>query len=113
VADYRLLDVPRPAVGESGIDGEVVRIDRFGNLITNISGRILAKLPHPERARIEVGPNEVVVPLLATYADAKAGEICALVGSTDHLEVALSGGSAADTLRLSRRARVVVRPGLD
>ena len=40
--------------------------------------------------------------LVATYADIQPGEICALFGSTDHLELAANAGSAADRLQLAR-----------
>ena len=46
--------------------------------------------------------------VVSTYADADAGEICALFGSTDHLEIAASGGSAATALNLGRGALVTV-----
>ena len=40
--------------------------------------------------------------LVATYADIQPGEICALFGSTDHLELAANAESAADRLQLAR-----------
>jgi len=49
---------------------------------------------------------------VSTYSDADAGIVCALFGSTDHLEIAVSGGSAADRLGLTRGAAVVVRFGV-
>ena len=45
----------------------------------------------------------------ATYAEAAAGEVCALFGSTDHLEIAVNGGSAAPSSAGPRRA--VQSPG--
>ena len=42
--------------------------------------------------------------LVATYADVAAGELCALFGSSDHLEIAISGGSAAAAPRASGSA---------
>ena len=47
--------------------------------------------------------------LVATYADIRPGEICALFGSTDHLELAATGGSAATALAVTRGAVVAVR----
>jgi S-adenosylmethionine hydrolase len=47
--------------------------------------------------------------VVSTYADVAAGEICALFGSTDHLEIAVNMGSAAEQLRLSRGAHVTIR----
>jgi S-adenosylmethionine hydrolase len=46
--------------------------------------------------------------LVATYADIQAGEVCALFGSTDHLELAANSGSAADILGLTRGAIVEI-----
>jgi S-adenosylmethionine hydrolase len=47
--------------------------------------------------------------LVATYSDIQAGEICALFGSTDHLELAANSESAADRLQLNRGGVVEVR----
>ena len=46
--------------------------------------------------------------VVSTYADAAAGEVCALFGSTDHLEIAANGASAAAALALARGAAVHV-----
>jgi hypothetical protein len=99
------LDIPRPVVDEGRIEGQVVRVDRFGNLITNIDRRTFEKLGGP--VDIRVGPHPVSR-VVTTYADAAAGEVCALFGSTDHLEVSANSASAADALDLSRGAAVHV-----
>ena len=57
---------------------------------------------------VEVGGRDIPR-IVATYADAPSGELCALFGSTDHLEVAINAGDAAATLRLSRGAAATVR----
>jgi len=46
--------------------------------------------------------------LVATYAEIQPGEICALFGSTDHLELAANSESAADRLELARGATIEV-----
>ena len=48
--------------------------------------------------------------VVSTYADAAPGEVCALFGSTDHLEIAANGASAADALDLRPRRRRARRP---
>ena len=64
------------------IDGEVLRVDRFGNLITNIDRKTFDKLA--------AGPLDIragshpVTRVVSTYADASPEEVCALFGSTDH-----------------------------
>ena len=56
---------------------------------------------------ISIGPHSVSK-VVTTYADAPAGEICALFGSTEHLEIAANGQSAASELALGRGAPVTI-----
>jgi S-adenosylmethionine hydrolase len=99
---------PRPSVSGTELSGEVVRVDRFGNLITNIDRRSFEQLAEGRAIAVVVGGREVPR-IVATYADAPPGELCALFGSTDHLEVAINGGDAARTLGLDRGAAAKVR----
>jgi S-adenosyl-L-methionine hydrolase (adenosine-forming) len=100
------LDIPQPHVDADHIDGQVVRVDRFGNLITNIDRRTFDKLAE---GPLDLRVGEHAVPrVVSTYADADDGEVCALFGSTGHLEVAANGASAAARLDLGRGAPVHV-----
>ena len=107
VADYTKLDIPLPVVGDDGISGTVLRLDRFGNLVTNIDRKTFEKFGKEGGVQIAAG-SRTVGRLVATYADIHAGEVCALFGSTDHLELAANAGSAADVLGLSRGAPIKV-----
>jgi S-adenosylmethionine hydrolase len=100
------LEIPHPALQDGRIDGQVLRVDRFGNLITNIDRRTFDKLAAGSLdLRIGAHPVSRVV---STYADAAPGEVVALFGSSDHLEVAANGASAAEALDLGRGATVHV-----
>jgi hypothetical protein len=98
------LELPQPRVAGDEIEGQVLRVDRFGNLITNIDRRTFEKLSGAA-LDIRVGTRQVSK-VVSTYADASAGEVCALFGSTDHLEIAANGSSAAAELGLARGAAV-------
>ena len=98
------LDIPRPAVADGDIDGQVLRVDHFGNLITNIDRKTFERLAGGP-LDIRVGLH-TVARVVSTYADAAPGEVCALFGSTDHLEIAINGASAAEALELRRGAPV-------
>jgi len=112
VGDIQRMAIPQPQVQADRIDGEVMRVDRFGNLITNIDRKAFDKLagaPGGPDIPIEVhAGGRQVSKLVSTYADAAAGELCALFGSTDHLEIATNGASAAADLALARGAPVHV-----
>jgi S-adenosylmethionine hydrolase len=100
------LDIPQPSVEADRIAGTVLRVDRFGNLITNIDRKTFEKLAGGP-LDIHVGAHRVPR-VVSTYADAAAGEVCALFGSTDHLEIAANGASAAADLDLGRGTAVHV-----
>jgi hypothetical protein len=101
------LDIPQPSVSDDEIRGAVLRIDRFGNLITNIDRRAFEKFARDAAVQIGAG-GTTVGRLVATYADIQSGEVCALFGSTDHLEFSANARSAADALSLTRGAVVVI-----
>jgi S-adenosylmethionine hydrolase len=109
VTDWVALDLPQPTLGDTTLDGLVLRVDRFGNLVTNIERKAFERFVHPgDHIEVAIGEHRVSR-VVSTYADAAADGLCALFGSTDHLEVALNGGSAADRVALGRGAPVRVR----
>lgn len=108
ITNFHLIDLPRPIASAGELLGEVVRVDRFGNLITNVDRRTFEQFAGGAALAVTAGSHDVPR-VVATYAEAAAGEVCALFGSTDHLEIAVNAGDAAATLRLGRGAPVRVR----
>jgi S-adenosylmethionine hydrolase len=105
------LELPHPVLSDGRLTGAVVRVDRFGNLVTNIDRKTLDRFGREGGMQITAG-GKSVGRLVATYSEMKPGEVCALFGSTDHLELAASAGSAAQALGLARGAVVeIVRAG--
>jgi S-adenosylmethionine hydrolase len=107
VHDYHKLSVPEPTAVQGGTTGVVMRVDRFGNLVTNLDRRTFDKLAAAGPIQITVDGHDVTR-VVGTYAEAQPGELCALFGSTDHLEIAANGGNAAERLGLARGAAVVI-----
>lgn len=95
-----------------GVAGVVVHIDRFGNLITGIHRRHVESIGS-RRLLIQAGQetlDETLDGLRKTYQQVPHGSPLALIGSHDHLEIAVSGGSAALKMGLRRGDRVAVSP---
>jgi S-adenosylmethionine hydrolase len=107
LAMLQRVDIPQPVISDESIRGAVLRVDRFGNLVTNIDRRAFEKFARDAAVQIAAG-GATVGRLVATYADIQNGEVCALFGSTDHLELAANAGSAAARLGLTRGADVVI-----
>ena len=85
-------EISKPYKTPEGWAGEVLWVDRFGNLITNLE---MKHLPKP--FRLKVGKT-VVLNLATHYAEAKRGALTALLGSSGHLEISINGGNAAQKL---------------
>ena len=107
IKDHAALALPNAVETDGQVSGCVVRVDRFGNLITNISGSMLDRMVAGGPITILVGPHRIGS-LVATYGEAPADEACALVGSMGRLEIAVNGGRAADTLAARPGSGVVV-----
>ena len=76
--------------------GVILRIDRFGNLVTNFAsevGKRLARQPF----EIRIGSHCVSV-LASTYAEMRAGGLFAIAGSAGFLEVSMNQRNAAEAL---------------
>jgi S-adenosyl-L-methionine hydrolase (adenosine-forming) len=104
---WHSLNVPEAVVSDAAVAGEVLRVDRFGNLVTNVDRRTFDRLAAGSPIEIRAG-DHAVDKLVATYSEAEAGAVCALFGSTEHLEIAVNGASAAERLQLARGAPVTI-----
>jgi S-adenosylmethionine hydrolase len=103
--DLRCFEVPAPVEEKGAYRGEVVHVDHFGNAITNLPERWVV---HAEgKVLAEAGGK--TMPVVRTYGDVRAGELCALIGSAGWLEVACRDGSAAERLGLAPGIPVVLR----
>jgi S-adenosylmethionine hydrolase len=95
VTDWVRLDRPAPSHNASGVTGEVLFVDRYGNLISNIPAEILTLDDRPKRVRIS---GTEVPRIVRTYGDAEPGTLIALVSSAEWVEVAVAQGNAAQQL---------------
>jgi hypothetical protein len=107
VSEIHKLDIPVPEAAPGALRGVVLRVDRFGNLVTNIDRKAIEHFAHGGAIVIEVGPHRIER-LVATYAELPADGVGALFGSTDHLELAAPAASAAERLGVGRGAAVTV-----
>jgi S-adenosyl-L-methionine hydrolase (adenosine-forming) len=108
ITDYQRIDVPTLETSADALRGVAVHVDRFGNLVTNIDRRTFEAFAKHGHIRI-LAADRAVERLVSTYAEIAAGEVCALFGSSDHLELAANAASAASILGLGKNAIVEIR----
>ncbi len=93
IADFRTYPVREPSLKNGEIEAEIIHVDHFGNVITNI----------PEDMVKEVMEFELEhrrIPMKKTYGNAMKGELLALINSEDLLEFAINMDSAERVLGL-------------
>ena len=111
LADPVCPPLPRPAL-EPGpaVRGQVVWVDRFGNLITNVDGATLASLGEGAAGDLEVHlAGRPPAPVVSHYGAVAPGAVGAVLGSSGHLELFANCGSAAALLGAGLGTTVRVR----
>lgn len=95
-----------PISDDEGIQGWVVHIDTYGNLITNIPEELLEKCKS-QPFKIYVGTT-IINSTVSTFSDVTDGETVALIGSAGTLEICVNKGSASEMLSVYKGAPVSV-----
>ena len=98
IKDYLVPKFAQPRLSQGELTGEMLHIDDFGNIITNISKNHLEKIGVTEgsRLRIKLGKKVACIRFGSTYGEVKAKTALALIGNHDFLEIAVNQGNASE-----------------
>jgi S-adenosylmethionine hydrolase len=89
------LPIPKVFITETGaIVGNVISIDRFGNLITNIDLKLLTQYGIPEKKAVIAVGDTTLKGIMPSYISVKPGQALVIIGSRGYLEIAVNKGSA-------------------
>jgi len=89
------LVIPEPRLSKGKLSGEIIHVDGFGNLVTNLTAESLRS---KKITAITVGRRRIER-LTGSYSEIEEGKVGALIGSSNLLEIALNQGSAQEALR--------------
>jgi S-adenosylmethionine hydrolase len=105
ITDYVKMNIPTPKITQNSIDGHVVHIDRFGNIIMNITYKDIQSL-FPEGmdlSTLSIGfAGKSIKGLKKFYAEAAPGEPSAIINSSGALEIFMYKQNARTTLSVKR-----------
>ncbi len=110
IGDYRTFAIAQPRWEQTVLVGEIVHVDRFGNLISNVTPAHLEDVCSVSKRRqpfIRIG-SRMIEGLVASYSDGPAGQPAALINSDGKLEIILKEASVADLLQVGRGERIEV-----
>ncbi|HPD14201.1 MAG TPA: S-adenosyl-l-methionine hydroxide adenosyltransferase family protein [Planctomycetota bacterium] len=105
-AELVMLPVVDPTLDAGRLRGSVLRVDRYGNVVTNLTAELIAQagLKRGDKLAAKVGEATVEAVFASTYGDVPQGRALALIDSIGHLELAVNLGDLAQRLQ--------ARPGL-
>ena len=104
VNDPVTLSIPEARKTDAGIEGQVIHIDRFGNLCCNIEARMLTTPVHTVKAG-----NSAIKGISSFFGQVPKGEPLALINSFGLMEIAVNCGDASRVLGITIGDRVSVR----
>ncbi len=108
ITDFARFAMPKPKTSGNTIKGVVLRVDQFGNLITNLrSEDVPAFAAEDGKFTIRAG-SATVTKLVPTFASGANGEAIGFIGSSGYLEISINKANASRTLALGRGAEVTV-----
>ena len=110
VEEYVRFTAPKPkAVDENRLRGVVLKVDRFGNLITNISPQDVPVLFKAGASgfKIVAGSREITE-IRNAYAEGAPGEVIGMLGSMGFLEIAANRGAAAQLTGIGKGSEVSI-----
>jgi len=110
ISDYVRISIPAVKHAEKGrIEGVVLKVDKFGNLITNITAQDIPELfvAQAPPFKMAVGKHEITS-MRTSYAQGAPGEVFGILGSMGFLEISANRGSAARSLEAVKGTKIVV-----
>jgi len=108
INDYKKFSMPRPKSADGVVKGVILRVDSFGNLITNFRSEDLPeKTLESGSLKLQVGA-QTVTRLVDTFAKGSPGEAFAYLGSNGFLEIGVNRGNASKTLNAGRGVAVTL-----
>jgi S-adenosylmethionine hydrolase len=108
ITDYARFALPRPKPTDKALKGVVLRVDVFGNLLTNLTAENLPPATIASgKIALDIGGKRIEK-LTQTFAQGGVGEPFAILGSSGFLEIAVNKGHAARVLGVNRGAEVTL-----
>jgi S-adenosylmethionine hydrolase len=101
IKDYVIPAFAAPILKARELTGEVLHIDDFGNIITNVASKNLEKMEAKRRKflTVRLKNKTLKIRFCKTYGDSPVKDLLALIGSHDFLEIAVNQGNASKKLK--------------
>lgn len=110
IKSYQELYLPEVKITPKILTGEIIYIDRFGNLISNIDKHLLRNFIRDKKFRISI-KNKTLDRISNSYSKGAKLKPVALIDSFNYLEIAINCGSAHDYLKVNKGEKIIIKIG--
>ena len=110
IKSFKELELPKVNMTPNSLTGEIIYIDRFGNLISNIDKNILENFVKNKKFKIDI-KGRTIDRLSSSYSEGSYLKLIALMDSFNYLEIALNCSSARDYLGVDKGAKIKITRG--
>lgn len=107
INSIKALELPQVKVDKQELIGEIIYIDKFGNLVSNIDKATLKNFIGNKKFKFHI-KNKIINKLSQSYSEGFPQEPIALIDSFDYLEIAINSGSAKNYLGVDKGTKIKV-----
>jgi len=100
--------IPEPKFNEDSLTGEIIYIDKFGNLVSNIDKRLLKKFAGAKKIKIKI-KKKFINTISKSYLQSRIGSPLAIFGSFGFLEISINKGSAKDYFKIKKGGKFTIK----
>ena len=110
IQDWIQITIPKAQVSGNKIHGEIIHIDKFGNVITNISQQIFQTVlqSNENKLKLMINKRTLTIPLCKSYNEGEIGDLLGIFGSTGFLEISRNQASAANSLEIEINDKISI-----
>lgn len=98
--DFKKNDITPPLIGSNYLEGHILFVDQFQNLVINITQKIFEQVRNGRNFKIIFKRDETIEHISKSYADVPDGEKLALFNAAGYLEIAIKNGKASNLFGL-------------
>jgi len=107
IESFQVLELPKVKITSQSLVGEVIYIDHFGNLVSNIDAKTFKNFTKNKIFKVFI-KDKIINHLSHSYAEGLTSKPLALIDSFNYLEIALRDGSVSDYLAVDKGEKVVI-----
>ncbi len=108
--EIKLLEIEKPEISKGEIKGEILHIDDFGNVVTNIKQELVKKIAKTGgKLEIRINKERLEAPFVDDFSRVPKGNVLCYIGSAGVLEIAKNQGNLADDLKVERNSKVHIK----